>query len=189
VVPEAQLHDVGNGLEPAGPGWFVLNARDARWLVNDAFGAYTRFEGEAARFEQLGINIGVLQPGQPACLFHGEEDQEGFLVLSGEGVLVVEGEERPLKAWDFVHCPPWTEHVIVGAGDAPCVVLAVGARAHRGLVYPVSEVAARHGASTDVERRRGPGGESGDNPYASFPDDREGTFDDTWLRPGSSRVS
>ena len=101
-------------------GWFVVNASDARWLDNDAFGAYTRFEGEGARFEQVGINISVLQPGQPMALYHGEEDQEDFLVLSGTAVLVVEGQERPLEQWDFVHCPPWTEHVIVGAGERQC---------------------------------------------------------------------
>ena len=161
--------------------WFVLNARDARWLENDAFGAYTRFEPEDARFEQVGINISVLQPGQAMALYHGEEDQEDFLVLSGTGVLVVEGQERPLKAWDFVHCPPWTEHVIVGAGEAPCVVLAVGGRAHEGVVYPVSEAAARHGASAAVEARRTSDGKSDENPYVGFPNDREGTFDPEWL--------
>jgi uncharacterized cupin superfamily protein len=162
--------------------WFVVNASDARWLVNDTFGAYTRFESEDARFEQVGINISVLQPGQPMALYHGEEDQEDFLVLSGTAVLVVEGEERPLKAWDFVHCPPWTEHVIVGAGDGPCAVLAVGARAHKGLVYPVSDVAGRYRASAAVERRRTSDGKSDESPYVGFPEDREAHFDPRWLQ-------
>ena len=162
-------------------GWFVVNASDARWLDNDAFGAYTRFEGEGARFEQVGINISVLQPGQPMALYHGEEDQEDFLVLSGTAVLVVEGQERPLEQWDFVHCPPWTEHVIVGAGDGPCAVLAVGARGHKGLLYPVSEAAARYRASAAVEARRSSDGKFDENPYAGFPEDREGEFDPRWL--------
>jgi uncharacterized cupin superfamily protein len=179
---EAPLGRAGNGVAPQGAGWFVLNARDARWLDNDAFGAYTRFEGnDEARFDQVGINIAVLQPGQPICLYHGEEDQEAFLVLSGEAVLLIEGEERRLEAWDFVHCPPWTQHVIVGAGNGPCVVLAVGARTHEGLVYPVSELAARYGASTDYERRRGAEGKAGESPYTAFPEDREGEFDSSWL--------
>jgi uncharacterized cupin superfamily protein len=161
-------------------GWFVLNARDARWLDNDAFGAYMRLEQDE-RFEQVGVNISVLRPGQPMCLYHGEEDQEDFLVLSGEGVLLVEGEERPLRAWDFVHCPPWTEHVIVGAGDRPLVVLAVGARQHEGVVYPVSELAARYGASTEIEHRRGAEGKAGESPYVGFPEDRDGEFDESWL--------
>jgi uncharacterized cupin superfamily protein len=162
--------------------WFVLNVRDAPWVVNDAFGAYTRLgETDERRFQQIGINIGVLQPGQPACLYHGEEDQEGFLVLAGEALLLVEGEERPLKQWDYFHCPPWTEHVIVGAGDEPCVVLAVGARQGKGLVYPVSEVAAKHGASAEIEHRRGAEGPAGGNPYAAFPKDREAEFDPEWL--------
>lgn len=180
---EAPLGPAGNGLAPQGAGWFVLNARDARWLDNDAFGAYTRFEGQGdARFEQLGINIAVLQPGQPACLYHGEEDQEGFLILSGKAVLLVEGQERPLEEWDFFHCAPWTEHVIVGAGEGPCVVLGVGARQHDGLVYPVSELAARYGASTDLERRRGAEGKAGESPYTGFPEDREGEPEEGWLQ-------
>jgi uncharacterized cupin superfamily protein len=153
--------------------WFVVNARDAKWLDNEKFGAYTRFEQDE-RFEQLGINISVLQPGQPMALYHGEEDQEGFLVLAGRATLVVEERERALGQWDFVHCPPWTNHVIVGAGDEPCVVLAVGARQHDGLVYPVSEAAGRYGASAEVEHRRGGQGEAGESPYKGMPEDREG---------------
>ena len=160
----------------------MVNASDAPWLVNDAFGAYTRLgETDERPFEQVGINIGVLQPGQPACLYHGEANQEGFLVLSGEALLIVEGEEQPLKRWDYFHCPPWTEHVIVGAGDGPCVVLAVGAREGNGVVYPVSEVAAKHGASAEIEHRRGGDGPAGESPYAPFPKDREAEFDPDWL--------
>jgi uncharacterized cupin superfamily protein len=149
VVPEAPLKPAGQGLAPRGDGWFVLNAADARWLDGD-YGAYTRFEGDA-RFPQVGFNIGVLQPGQPACLYHREEDQENFVVLAGECLLLVEGEERPLKQWDFVHCPPWTEHVFVGAGSGPCAILAVGGRSGKNVVYPVSELARRHGASAAEE--------------------------------------
>ena len=123
-----------HGREPAGEGWFVLNAREAKW-VDGHFGAYTRFEGES-RFPQLGFNIGVLAPGQPACHYHGEDEQEDFLVLSGECLLLIEGQERPLRQWDFVHCPAWTEHVFVGAGDGPCAILAVGTRSGGDVVYP-----------------------------------------------------
>src|SRR6185312_15725279 len=59
---------------------------------------------------------GILAPGQPSCMYHGEDEQEDFLILAGECLLLVEGQERRLKAWDFVHCPAWTEHVFVGAG-------------------------------------------------------------------------
>ena len=150
MVPEAKLERTEGGLVPAGEGWFVLNARDARWLEGE-FGAFTRFEGEAAHFPQLGINIGVVNPGQPACMYHGEDEQEDFLVLAGECLLLIEGEERPLKAWDFVHCPAWTEHVIVGAGDGPCAILAVGSRSDGDVIYPASDVAQRHGAGVEVE--------------------------------------
>src|SRR5207244_3036049 len=80
--PEALLEQTDAGLVPKGEGWFVVNAREARWREGD-FGAYTRFEGDA-RFPQLGINLSVLQPGQASCYYHGEPDQEDFLVLSGE---------------------------------------------------------------------------------------------------------
>ncbi len=90
----------------------MLNAREARWREGD-FGAYTRFEGEP-RFERIGVNLSLLWPGQPSCMYHGEHEQEDFLVLSGECLLLIEGEERPLQAWDFVHCPPATPHVFIG---------------------------------------------------------------------------
>ncbi len=131
MVPEAEVERTEAGVVPKGAGWFVLNAKEALW--NDGhFGAYTRFEGPESRFDQVGVNIGVLQPGQPACMYHGESEQEDFLVLSGECLLLVEGEERRLRAWDFFHCPPWTEHVFVGAGDGPCAILALGARPDDG---------------------------------------------------------
>ena len=100
----------------------------------------------------MGFQLAVLEPGQPACMYHGEAGQEDFLVVAGECVLVVEEHERRLRQWDFVHCPPWTEHVFVGAGDGPCVVVMVGGRGDDGGVrYPVSEIAARHRASVETE--------------------------------------
>jgi uncharacterized cupin superfamily protein len=146
VVPEAKLE---SGV-PQSAGWFVVNARDARWSHNE-LGAYCPFEGdEGGRFEQLGINLNVLPPGEPMAMYHEEPGQEDFLVLSGECVLIVEGQERRLQKWDFVHCPPRTKHVIVGAGGGPALVLAVGAR-KGGASYPVDEVAVRHGAGVDHE--------------------------------------
>ena len=153
MVPEAPLerNDAG-GLYPAGDGWFVLDARGAQWFDSGGLGLYAPFEGEHARFEQLGVNLSILRPGEPACMYHREGAQEGFLVLSGEALLVIEGEERTLRTWDFVHCPPGTDHVLVGAGETRCVILAVGARlAGRGVVYPANEVAAGHGASVERE--------------------------------------
>jgi uncharacterized cupin superfamily protein len=155
-VPEAKLERTDAGLRPDGEGWFVLNAREAIWYENANFGSFTIFEGkDGARFQQLGINIGVLEPGKPACMYHREEEQEDFLVIAGEAVLLIEGEERPLKAWDFVHCPPGTDHVLVGAGSGPCVVLAVGSRTDGAIVYPVSELAQRYGAGVETEVYKG----------------------------------
>jgi uncharacterized cupin superfamily protein len=151
VVPEAQLEHDGHGLRPVGEGWFVLNVRDARWFASE-LDTYAQFESDEVRFDQVGIGIGILSPGKSNGMYHGEDAQEDFLVLSGECLLIVEGEERRLKAWDFVHCPPWTEHIFVGAGDGPCVVVGVGARRKgRGIVYPVNETALRHGAGVDDE--------------------------------------
>ena len=135
----------------AGDGWFVVNTRDLRWF-DGQLGLYTKFDSELARFEQVGVNVGILRPGEPGSVYHAEDAQEDFLVVSGECLLIVEGEERRLKAWDFVHCPPMTEHVFVGAGDGPCVLIGVGARRKgRALVYPRNEVALRHGASVEEE--------------------------------------
>jgi uncharacterized cupin superfamily protein len=153
VVPEAPLErtDTG-GVYPAGEGWFVVNVRDARWFDVEGGDRFAMLDSEEARFTQLGFGIGILQPGEPSCMYHAEETQEGFLVLSGECLLIVEGQERPLKAWDFVHSPPWTKHVFVGAGDGPCVLVGVGARRkEKGLRYPVDETALKHGAGVEEE--------------------------------------
>jgi len=162
MVEEARLESVESGLVPAGDGWFVVNVRDAAWLTNDAFGTRCIFEADTPvvrgtelterTFADLGIRLTVVEPGQPTTLYHAESSQEDFLVLSGECVAIVEGEERHLRAWDFVHCPPGTGHAFVGAGDGPCVILSVGARSEDGtIVYPPSEAAGRHGAAVEEE--------------------------------------
>ncbi len=174
MVQEAQLEQTETGLRPGGDGWFVVNVRDARWSKNEAFGAGCPFEGPEAWFREFGINLRVLAPGQPNCLYHRESQQEDFLVLAGECLLLVEGEERPLRAWDFVHCPANTEHVFVGAGDGPCVILMVGARSEdEVLFYPDSELARRYGASAEHATA------SPEEAYAPFPS-REPGRPDSW---------
>jgi uncharacterized cupin superfamily protein len=151
-VPEAPLEDSGSGLAPAGDGWFVVNVRDAAWSTSDTFGSGCGFDSREFGFPQLGVNLSVLEPGEPNGLYHSENQQEAFLVLSGECRLLVDGEERLLRAWDFFHCPAGTEHVFVGAGDGPCVVLMVGERSDdEQLLYPASELAARYGASAEED--------------------------------------
>src|SRR6266849_5800134 len=156
-MPEARLDDSGAGLAPAADGWFVVNVRDAHWSTAENAekkppGSDCRFESREFSFPQFGIKLRVLEPGQPNGLYHSENQQEAFLVLSGESRLLVEGEERLLRPWDFFHCPAGTEHIFVGAGDGPCVILMAGARAEdEQLLYPVSELAARHGASAEAE--------------------------------------
>jgi uncharacterized cupin superfamily protein len=163
MVPEARLEPVDSGLVPVSEGWFVVNAADAAWIANDAFGAACIFEGDMpvlrgrpdlprARFPDIGITLAVIAPGQPSGLYHAESSQEDFLVLAGECLLLVEGEERLLRAWDFVHCAPGTEHAFVGAGHGPCVILMTGARRpERQIVYPDSELARSHGAGAEAE--------------------------------------
>jgi uncharacterized cupin superfamily protein len=151
-VREAPLDDSGSGLVPAGDGWFVVNVRDAEWWTSETFGAGCVFESRPFPFPQFGINLSVLEPGEPNCLYHSESQQEAFLVLSGECRLLVDGAERLLRAWDFFHCPAGTEHVFVGSGDGPCVILMAGARSKdEQLLYPVSGLAARYGASAEEE--------------------------------------
>ncbi len=134
--------------------WFVVNARDADWYERGPRGRVCDLEGDT-QFPEVGINLFVLGPGQPMSMYHWEADQEDFLVLSGEALAIVEGEERPLRAWDLLHTPAGVPHTIVGAGDGPCVILAVGARAHQAGEewggYPVNEVAERHDASAEEE--------------------------------------
>jgi uncharacterized cupin superfamily protein len=151
VTDEARMVDRGHGLVPSGEGWFVVNLADAEWRRSESFGSWCRFEGDA-RFPQVGINVSIIEPGKPSCMYHGEDTQEGFLVLQGSCLLLVEGEERTLRQWDFFHSPAWTEHVLVGT-DEPCLVLAVGARPDLEVVYPAAEVALRHGAGVPVETR------------------------------------
>ena len=177
MVEQARLRQSENGLVPEGDGWFVLNAKESRWWHHDTFGSAVNFEGEA-RFKDFGINIQVLQPGEPNCLYHGENAQEDFLVLAGECLLLVDGEERRLGQWDFFHSPPWTEHVFVGAGHGPCAILMVGARPEpEELRYPVSEVAQRHNASVEKETS------SGQEAYAPYSRTTEGPYPDGAL-PG-----
>jgi uncharacterized cupin superfamily protein len=151
-MEEARLERTSYGLAAATEGWFSVNLHDAAWATNDDFGAACLFEGDAAPFKQVGYTVAVLQPGQPNGMYHREDDQEDFLVLSGECILIVEGEERRLGAWDFVHCPAGTEHIFVGAGAGPCVIFMAGSREHRGTaVYPRNDVALRHGAGVDAD--------------------------------------
>jgi uncharacterized cupin superfamily protein len=157
-VDEAPLEDSGSGLAPAAEGWFVVNVRDAEWLTSETTGdlrpsgAECSFEGQKVEFSELGIRLHVLQPGEPNGLYHAESKQEDFLVLSGECLLLVEGGERTLRAWDFFHSPAGTEHIFVGAGDGPCVILMAGSREGEWSVrYPVSELADRYGAGAKEE--------------------------------------
>jgi uncharacterized cupin superfamily protein len=178
MTPEARLERTDGGLVPAGDGWFVLNAREARWIHAEGRGARLTFEGEE-EFPQVGIGIFVLGPGEPMGMYHWEADQEDFLVLSGEALLIVEGEERPLRQWDFVHCPVDTKHMIVGAGERPCAVLAVGARENQDGDgwggYSVDDVARRHGVS--VERETNDPGEA----YAHVQRREPTAYRDGWL--------
>ena len=149
-MPEARLEDSGSGLAPAGEGWFVVNVRDVEWWTTKTFGTGCTFESEEFPFSQLGLALNVLEPGEPNCLYHSESQQEDFLVLAGECKVLVDGEERPLGPWDFVHCPAGTEHVFVGGGEGPCAILMVGARTEdEQVLFPKSELAARYGASAE----------------------------------------
>ena len=178
VVREARLDTTEDGLVPRGDGWFVLNAREARWYHGAGRAAVCTFEGEP-EFPQLGINVSVLEPGETIGMYHWEADQEDFLVLSGEALLLIEGGERPLRQWDFVHCPAGTKHIIRGAGDAPCLILAVGARDRSTGPdwggYTVDEVALRHGVGVEKETTEAK------EAYARFPPRGPTLYREGWL--------
>ena len=176
VVVQAQLVETERGLVPKGDGWFVLNAREAQWWKRRV--TVCDFEGEP-RFRQLGINLTLLEPGAPMTMYHWEADQEDFLVLFGEALLVIEGKELPLQQWDFIHCPPETKHIIIGSGDVPCLVLSVGAREHQGAPgwggYTVEELALRRGAGVEEETA------DAKEAYARFPKYEPTRYQDGWL--------
>jgi uncharacterized cupin superfamily protein len=172
MVPEARLKDSGAGLVPEGAGWFVLNAREARWWDKPGQGHSLPLTGDddyeaETFFPMLGMAIRVVSPGEPTTTYHWETEQEDFLVLFGEGLLIVEGEERPLKRWDFVHCPPGTKHAFVGAGDGPCVLLCASSRQFQKDgpwgYYCADETAARYNASSPEDTQ------DGAVAYARFP--------------------
>ncbi len=151
-VGEASSEETPYGRYVTSGGWFVLNVADALAVQNEEKGGVTYpLESRDHPFENVGVRVVVLPPGQPNALYHSEGVQEGFLVLSGECTLVVEEEERPLRQWDYFHCPAGTRHVLVGAGSGPCAILMLGARPDVDLRYPVSEVAAKYGASAAKE--------------------------------------
>jgi uncharacterized cupin superfamily protein len=163
VVVEARLEEVGSGLAPVSNGWFVVNAGEAAWVRNDAFGGRCVFESsprvlaerpdvEPQRFGETGFTLAVLEPGKPSGMYHAESCQEDFLVLTGACLLLIEEQERPLRAWDFVHCPPGTRHILVATGEDPCVIFMTGARRKgKTIRYPESEVARGRGAGVEAE--------------------------------------
>jgi uncharacterized cupin superfamily protein len=150
--PEAKIERTDEGAVVTSPGWFVLNATEMSWLHDDRGGEWMAYGEAEGEFQQYGIGVHVLQRGQANGLYHSESLHEDFLVLSGECLLLIEEEERHLKAWDFVHFAPGTRHICVGAGDGPCAILMVGARGpDNKLHYPVTELALKHGVAAPEE--------------------------------------
>jgi uncharacterized cupin superfamily protein len=183
MVPEARLKQTEGGLVPATPGWFVLNAREARWFQRDGRASLPltgsdEYEAETF-FAMLGMSIQVIWPGEANAVYHWETEQEDFLVLHGEALLIVEGQERPLKQWDFVHCPPETRHVFVGAGEGPCVFLAASSRQFQKDgpwgYYTVDEASRRHNAAPEVETQ------DTEAAYANVPESKPAPYRDGLL--------
>jgi len=156
--------------------WYVRNISEMKWWDRGPRGFVTEFVDDDD--PQMGVNLFVLGPGQPMSMYHWEADQEGFLVLSGEALLVVEDEERPLRQWDYCHCPPNVPHTIVGAGSGPAAILAVGTREHADGDwggYPYSQLAMRHDASAEEETTEP------EVAYARFPARQPGELHEGWL--------
>ncbi len=163
MITEARFERVASGLAPVTPGWFIVNTADAAWTHNESYGGVCIFESDnvvlqgrpdLTAYEKpgAGFTIRVVPPGKPSCLYHAESVQEDFLVLMGECVLIIEDQERHLRTWDFVHCPPMTAHAFVAKEPGPCVILATGNRRDDSeIVHPGSEVALRHDAGSEVD--------------------------------------
>jgi uncharacterized cupin superfamily protein len=188
VIPEAPVKETEAGRVAAGEGWFVINSREARWRHREGWGNSIGFQGDT-HFAQIGIGLVRLEPGEPNGMYHWETDQEDFLVLSGEALAIVEGQERPLRQWDLLHCPPGASHVIVGAGSGPCVVLSIGARERHTYLrpdgtrhgrddwgaYTMDEAAIRHGAGVEEETTLA------EVAYARFPAPVPTRYREGWL--------
>ena len=143
------------------PDWFVRNVADNEWSVNEKFGARTMLVPYES---DVGVRVHVLEPGKPSTLYHRESEQEGFLVVEGECQLIVDGEERLLRSWDYFHCPPGTTHRFVGAGDGPCVMVTLGARSEDAtILYARDEAALLHDAGVEQET------DAAREAYAAFP--------------------
>jgi uncharacterized cupin superfamily protein len=131
---------------------YIVNARDAEWRRAEGRGAAVGLTDDAP---QVGVNLFVLGPGEPMAMYHWEADQEDFLVVSGEAIAIVDGEERPLRTWDLLHTPPGVAKVVIGAGSDGCIVVAIGARAHQDGDgwggYLVDDRALAHGAGVTEE--------------------------------------
>jgi quercetin dioxygenase-like cupin family protein len=180
MCPEARIGETEHGIAAAGDGWFVLNAREARWKHEDGRGARLVFEGHT-EFPQVGASLFALSAGEAMGKYHHEADQEDFFVISGQALLIVEGRERQLRQWDFVHCPAGTDHMIVGAGDSPSAILAFGSREHQAGpawgAYTVDETARRHGVGVERETA------DADAAYAGVPERTPTRYRTGWL-PG-----
>lgn len=157
--------------------WYVVNAREGEWRDRGPRGRVKEFVPDETA--QIGVNLFVLEPGQPMSMYHWENDQEGFLVLSGEPLLIVEDEERTLGPWDYFHCPVPVPHTIVGAGSGPSVILAIGAREHQAGAdwgaYPYSDVAMQYDASPEKATAKG------EEAYARFPETQTVEYREGWL--------
>ena len=156
--------------------WYVRNVGEMKWWDVGPRGLVTELVDDED--PQVGVNLFVLAPGQPMAMYHWEADQEGFLLLSGEALLIVDDEERSLRQWDYFHCPPNIPHTIVGAGSGRAAILAIGARQHADGDwggYPYSEVAMKHDASTEEETTEP------DVAYARFPSGQPTEFQESWL--------
>jgi uncharacterized cupin superfamily protein len=125
----------------------IINVADAPAHSHPRRATSIGFEPADGAWPDTGINVAIMAPGQPNCRYHREPVQEDFLVLSGECIAIVDGEEKRLRQWDLLHCPAGVDHVFVGAGDGPCAVLMIGSRREDRAWYPVNELAARYDAS------------------------------------------
>jgi mannose-6-phosphate isomerase-like protein (cupin superfamily) len=151
MTNKARLEQTDTGLVPADAGWFIANVADLRWETLPGGGTWCGFGSPTAPSPLLGIGVHVLYPGDKPGYYHAESNEEGFLVLSGECIAIVEGEEQRLRQWDYLHCPPGTAHITVGTGNAPCALLMVGTRSPDAKIdYLVEPAAAKYGASVET---------------------------------------
>lgn len=98
-------------------------------------GELSAFEGKAFVKELLGtssieLSFGTLSPGQSVPFFHHhKQNEEVYVVLSGEGVFILDGKEEPVASGSVVRVAPYVSRNTKCTGSVPLVYICIQGKA------------------------------------------------------------